>query len=90
MNINNELQKIGVLAREATRKLCYTSTEQKNNALYEMARGLRGNIEKIIEINQLDYADAKASGMSVAMLDRLLLSIDRINGMAKDIEIVAS
>ncbi|MCL2615742.1 MAG: glutamate-5-semialdehyde dehydrogenase [Dehalococcoidia bacterium] len=86
----DELQKKGCLAKEASRKLAYTTTAVKDAALSLIARRLREDNERILAANQLDYADAKASGMSDAMLDRLLLTSERIDGMAKDVETVAA
>ena len=86
----DELQKKGQLAKEASRRLAYTSTAVKNTALAEMARGLLENKELILAANQADYAEAKAAGMSEALLDRLLLTDERIKGIAKDVETVAA
>jgi len=86
----DELQKKGQLAKEASRRLAYTSTAVKNTALAEMARGLLENRELILAANQIDYAEAKAAGMSEALLDRLLLTDERIKGIAKDVETVAA
>jgi len=86
----DELQKKGQLAKEASRRLACTSTAVKNTVLAEMSRGLLDNKELILTANQVDYAEAKAAGMSEALLDRLLLTDERINGIAKDVEAVAA
>ena len=86
----NELQIKGQQAKRALRKLSSVSAAVKNTVLLEMARGLRQNRESILAANRQDYAEAKASGMSESMLDRLLLTEERIDGMAKDVESVAS
>jgi len=51
---------------------------------------LRGAGAEILAANHLDYEEAKASGMSEAMLDRLLLTPSRIEAMAADVLTVAS
>lgn len=86
----DELQKKGQQAKEASRKLAYIPTSLKNTALFEISRRLLENKVQILAANQLDYAEAKASGMSDVMLDRLLLTEERINGIAKDVETVAA
>ena len=54
-----------------------------------MAAALRNNEAKIIEANQKDLENAKASGLSSAMIDRLTLDPARISGMAEGLETVA-
>jgi glutamate-5-semialdehyde dehydrogenase len=46
--------------------------------------------DEILAANKIDYQEAKASGMSEAMLDRLLLSPSRLEGMAQDVKTVAA
>ena len=62
--------------------------EQKNAALQAMADALLENAEAILSANALDLEAAKDS-ISPVMLDRLRLSVERIEGMAKGIREVA-
>ena len=62
--------------------------EQKNAALQAMADALLENTEAILSANALDLEAAKNS-ISPVMLDRLRLSVERIEGMAKGIREVA-
>ena len=39
--------------------------------------------------NREDYAEAEARGMDAAMLDRLLLTMERLNSIAKDVRSIA-
>ena len=55
-----------------------------------MARGLVENTAEILKANRQDYDEARASGMSDAMLDRLLLTEARIQSIADDVITVAS
>ena len=78
------------LAKVASRKLAHTSTEIKNRALLNIADGLITQQKTVLEANQIDYNQAKKTGMSEAMLDRLLLNSSRIQAMADDVRTVAA
>ena len=64
------------------------TTQEKNEALLAMADCLIENIPAILKANALDVAAAKGT-VSDVMIDRLLLSPARIEGMAKGIREVA-
>jgi len=78
----NELIIIGQKAKEASYELSIASTQEKDNALVLMAEELINAKNDIIKANELDLEIAKSKGTSKAMLDRLALNDDRINGMA--------
>ena len=65
------------------------TTEQKNAALEAMAQALLDNQEAILAANASDIENATGKVPQV-MLDRLLLTADRIAGMAKGIREVAA
>jgi glutamate-5-semialdehyde dehydrogenase len=85
-----ELESRARRAREATRELAFLSTSSKNRALKAVASSLRNATAAILAANRLDYEEAKASGMSTAMLDRLLLTEARVEAMAGDVLTIAS
>jgi glutamate-5-semialdehyde dehydrogenase len=85
-----ELEEKGKAAKAASRKLAFLSTEVKNKALLNIADALIDKLNEILEANKIDYEKAKASGMSEAMLDRLMLSPSRLDGMAQDTKTVAA
>ena len=85
-----ELEEKGQAARAASRKLAFLSTEIKNKALLNTAEALIDKQDEILAANEIDYDEAKASGMSEAMLDRLMLSLSRLEGMAQDVRTVAA
>jgi len=85
-----ELDAKGKAAKLASRKLAYLSTEIKNKALINIADDLSSKKDKILAANELDRKEAEASGMDPALLDRLLLSPDRLEGMAHDVRVVAA
>ena len=85
-----ELEAKGQAAKEASRKLAHLSTDVKNKALLNIAGELIGKQEEILAANRADYEEAEASGMNAAMLDRLMLSPDRIESIAQDVRSVAA
>ncbi|MGI5825058.1 MAG: glutamate-5-semialdehyde dehydrogenase [Bacillota bacterium] len=74
---------IGKAAKKAAYKLAVATTEQKNQALLNMAEQLEKNYDDIMEANTLDMANAMAKDKPKAFLDRLMLTEARIKGMAK-------
>ena len=85
-----ELEEKGKAAKAASRKLAFLSTEVKNKALLNIADALIDKLNEILEANKIDYEEAKASGMNEAMLDRLMLSPSRLEGIAEDVKTVAA
>ena len=70
-----------VQAQEAKKTLGTASTEVKNHALRAMADALVAGCEDILAANATDCADAEGT-ISTVMMDRLLLTKERIQGMA--------
>jgi glutamate-5-semialdehyde dehydrogenase len=85
-----ELDEKGKAAKAASKKLAFLSSEIKNRALLNIADALIDKLNDILIANKIDYEKAKASGMSEAMLDRLMLSPSRLDGMAEDTRTVAT
>ena len=85
-----ELEEKGKAAKAASKKLAFLSTEIKNKALLNIADALIDKLNEILEANKIDYEETKASGMSEAMLDRLMLSPSRLDGIAQDTRTVAA
>lgn len=81
--LDQELVAKGKLAKEAAYQLGLLSTEVKNQALLQMAGALEEKEQEILQANEEDIAKAKDQGMSEAMLDRLLLTPQRIKDMAE-------
>jgi len=86
----NELEQKGKAAKAASRKLAFLSTEIKNKALVNIAEAIIDKQDEILAANKIDYEEAKASGMGEAMLDRLMLSPSRLEGIAQDTKTVAT
>ena len=75
-------------AKAAKFSVTALTTDQKNAALEAMAQALLDNQEAILSANAMDIENATGKVPQV-MLDRLLLTADRIAGMAKGIREVA-
>ncbi len=84
-----EMAAIGRAARRGQRALALASTEAKNRALTEGAAALRRNAAAILAENAKDVADMKKHGGSAAFIDRLALTDQRIEAIAKGLEEIA-
>jgi len=87
---SDQSQEIGRRARAAARVLAAASTNTKNDALVTMAAALRNSTDTIIKENAADVAAGKAAGLSAALLDRLALTKDRIEKMARSLDEIAT
>lgn len=65
-------------AKAAVGALAMASTAQKNQALKLIAKALIDRTDEIVEINQLDIAQAETEKIAPALIDRLTLTPDRI------------
>ncbi len=74
-------------ARDASARLAQLSTQQKTNALLAMADAIETNSESILAANRKDI---ESSGLEGALLDRLLLTADRVSSMAQGMRDIAS
>ena len=81
---------LGRAARAASAELATSDREQRDLALHSAAAALRSSEEKILEANKVDLSAARESGMSSAMLDRLMLDHERIEAMAGGLESIAA
>ncbi len=80
----------GKKAREASRFLAMASTADKNRVLGQVAEGLVQGSENILTANRGDMADAEKAGLKGAIMDRLLLTEDRIKSMAEGLTAIAA
>lgn len=90
MNVADYMQTLGANAREASRVVARANTEQKNRALLAMAELIDADRDAIIQANQNDLEAGKARGLDDAMLDRLALTPERIDGMIEGLCQVAA
>ena len=80
---------LGQQAKVAGRRIAKLSTAAKNDLLNQVAKALVAESAYIIAENAKDMANAKENGISEIMQDRLLLTEDRIAGIAEGVRQVA-
>ena len=84
------LEELGIRAKEAEKELMVATTVEKNAALKSIAEALVMSADEIIEANAKDIQNGIDNGMSKALLDRLKLDRERIEGMAQGVMDVVS
>ncbi|MFR2572570.1 MAG: glutamate-5-semialdehyde dehydrogenase [Streptococcus salivarius] len=80
---------LGQQAKVAGRQIAKLSTAAKNDLLNQVAKALVAESAYIITENAKDMANASENGISKIMQDRLLLTEDRIAGIAEGVRQVA-
>lgn len=90
-DIETSVLGIAETALTTSRILATLSTTQKNKALLSIAQRLESpsQIEALLAANAKDIEKGTADGLSAAMLDRLKLSPERIQGIANGVREVA-
>lgn len=84
------IQQIGERARAVESAYRKMTVKQKNEALLAVADALVVEADKIIKENARDIANARDNQMAEGLVDRLLLTPDRIEGMAEGLRQVAA
>ena len=87
--MNDELTNKGAAAREAARLLAKASGHAKNTALDIVADELARRRSEILAANEQDLDAGRQAGLSDALLDRLMLDQDRLEGLATDVRAVS-
>ncbi len=80
------MKEMALAARRAAYDLATTAPEVKSAALAAMAAALRQGAGEIEAANARDLEAGKEKGLSVAMLDRLMLNRERVELMADNLE----
>lgn len=84
------LEKMGIAAKAASYKLALLSSREKNRVLEKIADELETQTETILNANAQDVTEARANGLSEAMLDRLALTPARLKAIADDVRQVCN
>ncbi|MEC5319643.1 glutamate-5-semialdehyde dehydrogenase [Brenneria populi subsp. brevivirga] len=79
------LEQMGKAAKAASYQLSVLSTAEKDRALATIADLLQSESARILAANAQDVAQARRDGMSDALLDRLLLTQERLAAIADDV-----
>lgn len=89
-DINHYMNRLGAAAKSAAGDLATVSSEVKNNALIYMSEALDSRRNEILQSNKVDLDKAKDKAIGDALIDRLELTDERIDGMISGLKIVAS
>ena len=76
------LEKLGQNAKDAETVLRNLSTNDKNKTLEAVAKALVAHTDEILKANVLDVENGKKNHMPEGLIDRLMLTPERIEGMA--------
>jgi len=76
--------------KEASRVLGQQSTAAKDSALRAIAQALASRVDEIVAANALDMEAGKTNGVEAGLLDRLLLTPERVAGLVDAVEQIIS
>ena len=82
----NSMQQLGQRAKKASFEISSLTTQQKNDVLKEISNILIEDTDEILKQNEIDIQNAKSNGISDVMVDRLLLTEERIKSISKAID----
>ena len=88
--MNEMLNTLGKNARNAEVLVRNLSANEKNAVLLKVAEALTENAEALTAANALDVENGRKNNMPEALVDRLLLTGDRIQGMAEGLRQLVS
>ena len=89
-NVLETMQLLGLRARQASRAMARAGTAARNQALRELARLLRANVQALQAPNQRDLARAREAGLAEPLVDRLKLTPKIIATCAEGCEQLAA
>jgi glutamate-5-semialdehyde dehydrogenase len=90
MDITDYMQDLGMAARESSRVLARAGTAVKNNALVAIASRLNDGRHNLLAANAVDMENGRSNNLDAALLDRLELNDERIDGMIEGLNQVAA
>jgi glutamate-5-semialdehyde dehydrogenase len=82
MDAEKIVEELALKARKAARTLSTATGEERKAALEAIAQAIETRSAEILAANELDMVSARAEDMHPQMQDRLLLTADRIKGIA--------
>lgn len=88
--MNEMLNTLGKNARNAEVLVRNLSANEKNEVLLKVAEALTENADTLTAANALDVENGRKNNMPEALVDRLLLTGNRIRGMAEGLRQVAA
>ena len=90
MNVTEYMLKLGQQAKKAGREISKADTGKKNLALLKIADAISDSKDKLVIENNKDLLAGKENGLDSALLDRLELTVDRIDSMIEGLQQVAA
>ena len=81
---------MGRRARAAARALSLAGAETRTRAIRGMADALRSQAGQVLAANAADLDDARAAGMATALMDRLALDANRLDGVIAALASIAA
>ena len=80
-----ELKDVGTRARQVSRRLRTLSTNVKNETLLAIAGTILDRQADILSANEKDIEEGRAAGLDEHLIERLLLTEARLEGIASDV-----
>ena len=84
-DIREYVEQLARAAKEASRSLGFADNESRQAAVRAMAAELRNRADEILAANAQDMEAAKAAGTNAGLLDRLLLTPERIEEVYQEL-----
>ncbi|MDG2395209.1 glutamate-5-semialdehyde dehydrogenase [Candidatus Thioglobus sp.] len=89
-SIKNIITNLGKNAKIAAKSLRRTTTQAKNNALLNIASQINSNRNNILSANKKDLDNGKNKGLDNALIDRLMLDDQRLDGIIESLNQIAN
>ena len=86
----SEITELGKKAKAAAFEMSRLGTDKKNAALLHVADALVAHSSEIIKGNKIDLENGEKNNMSPALMDRLRLTEERLEGIAEGVRQVAA
>lgn len=90
MSLEQDMREMGEAARAAAAVVREASAETRTAALKAMAEHLRISALYILDANAEDVANAKDAGLAPAFIDRLTLTPESLEAVAKGLDTIAT
>jgi glutamate-5-semialdehyde dehydrogenase len=86
----SEAVRKAALAQAASKRMTAISTDAKNAALLRIADALERETDRILAVNGPEVERGREKGLTGSFIDRMILTPERIAGIARDVRTVAS
>ena len=88
--VHASVAEVCAAAKEASRALARADAGTRDAALEAMAGALERRVGEVLEANAADVAAAREADLSAALIDRLSLTAERAEGIARDVRKIAT